>query len=251
MEEERRQNPRARVNWPVSIQTKEGTIERATYNVSHGGAFIRGLSPVEVQEVVDMVISGIDYDITTKARVVWTRSQDPAEGERPRDMGVEFVKISDEHREIIASLVLAEMEFSGPEENEEEQSLTKEKGLIEKQSLLEEKQVKEEKEDMKKATLANLRSAQMVTGIFPGLWAMSVSSVGTATGGILYLPVLDHQKENFPTLRGTVTSLDPNDIKRVKVYPVKCSRCKANLLIRATEKVCPACGGLLSKPVKR
>jgi hypothetical protein len=53
---------------------------------------------------------------------------------------------------------------------------------------------------------------------------MSVSSVGTATGGILYLPVLDHQKENFPTLRGTVTSLDPNDIKRVKVYPVKCSR---------------------------
>jgi hypothetical protein len=153
MEEERRQNQRARVNWPVTIQTEEGAIERVTYNISSHGAFIRGFSPLELHEVVDMTISGPDHHITVKARVVWSSNQIPPGKDMPRGVGVEFINISDEHREIISSLVLAEMESLGPEENEEEQSLTKEQSLIEKQSLLEEKEVKEEKEDMKKAIL--------------------------------------------------------------------------------------------------
>jgi hypothetical protein len=140
MEEERRKNPRARVNWPVSIQTKQGTIERATYNISPGGAFIRGLSPLGLHEIVDMVISGHDQDITTKARVVWTRSQVPPEGDIPRGVGVKFVKISDEHREIISSLALEEIESSGLYEDEK------------KQSLLEEKLIEEEIEDKKEHT---------------------------------------------------------------------------------------------------
>ena len=132
MEEERRKNPRARVNWPVSIQTKQGTIERATYNISPGGAFIRGLSPLGLHEIVDMVISGHDQDITTKARVVWTRSQVPPEGDIPRGVGVKFVKISDEHREIISSLALEEIESSGLYEDEKKQSLVEEE-LIEEE----------------------------------------------------------------------------------------------------------------------
>jgi len=45
--------------------------------------------------------------------------------------------------------------------------------------------------------------------------------------------------------------LDPDAIKRVKLYPVKCSKCKVNLMIRPTEKLCPVCGGSLPKPVRR
>ncbi len=147
MEEEGRRHQRVRVNWPVSIQTKEGTIERATYNISPGGAFIRGLSPLELHEVVDMVISGLDHDITTKARVVWTRSQVPPEGDMPRGVGVKFVKISDEHREIISSLASEEIESSGPDEDEKKQS------LIGEQNLAEEKPVKEDKEDNNEPTI--------------------------------------------------------------------------------------------------
>jgi len=36
------------------------------------------------------------------------------------------------------------------------------------------------------------------------------------------------------------------EIKRVKLYPHKCPKCKADLMIRPTEKVCPVCGGLLA-----
>jgi hypothetical protein len=153
MEEERRQNPRARVNWSVTIQTEEGTIERATYNISPHGAFIRGLSPLELHEVVDMTISGPDHPITVKARVVWSSSQIPPKEDMPRGVGVEFINISDEHREIISFLVSADMESSGSDLDEKEQSLIEEQTSIGEQSLIEEQPVEEEKEDMKKPTL--------------------------------------------------------------------------------------------------
>jgi hypothetical protein len=153
MEEERRQNPRARVNWPVTIQTEEGTIERATYNISPHGAFIRGLSPLELHEVVDMTISGPNHPITVKARVVWSSSQVPPKEDMPRGVGVEFINISDEDREIISSLVSADMESSGSDLDEKEQSLIKEQTSIGEQSLIEKQPVEEEKEDMNKPTL--------------------------------------------------------------------------------------------------
>jgi len=153
MEEDGRQHKRAKVSWPVTIQTEEGTIERATYNISPDGAFISGLSPLELHEVIDMVISGPDHPITVKARVVWTSNQVPPDEDMPRGVGVEFINISDEQREIISSLVSADMESSGPDEDEMEQSLTKEQSLIEQQISIEKQPVEEEKEDMKEPAL--------------------------------------------------------------------------------------------------
>jgi rRNA maturation endonuclease Nob1 len=74
---------------------------------------------------------------------------------------------------------------------------------------------------------------------------------GTATRDIHYLPVSDQQSKTFLNLRNLMTSLDPDEIKRVKLHPVKCPRCKANLMIKPTEKVCPVCGSSLPKPEKR
>ncbi len=48
-----------------------------------------------------------------------------------------------------------------------------------------------------------------------------------------------------------MTSLDPAEIERAKLQPVECSKCKANLMVRSTEKMCPVCGGSLPKPGKR
>jgi len=147
MEEERRQHQRAKVKWPVTIETEEGTIERVTYNISPEGAFISGLSPLELHEVVDMTISGPDHPIGVKARVLWTSSQVPPKEDMPRGVGVKFIKISDEHREIISSLISEYIESSGSDKDEKEQSLIKEKSLIEEQL------VEEEKEDMNQPAL--------------------------------------------------------------------------------------------------
>ena len=146
MEVEGRQHQRAKVSWPVTIQTEEGTIERATYNISSHGAFIRGLSPLELHEVVDITISGPDHPIKVRARVVWSSNQIPPDEDMPRGVGVEFINISDEHRELISSLVSADMESSGSDEAEKKQRLTKEQSLIEEEILIEEQPVEEEQE---------------------------------------------------------------------------------------------------------
>jgi len=152
MEEESRQHQRGNVSWSVTIQTEEGTIERATYNISPEGAFIRGLSPLELHEVVDMTISGPDHPITVKARVVWSSRQAPPKEDMPRGVGVEFINISDEDREIISSFVAGldfamYLEFPTSDEDAKAQSLIKERTSIEEQP------VEEKKEDMKKPTL--------------------------------------------------------------------------------------------------
>jgi hypothetical protein len=66
-------------------------------------------------------------------------------------VGVEFINISDEHREIISSLASEDLESSGLDEDENVQSLMKEQILIREQSLIEEQPVEEEV--MKKPTL--------------------------------------------------------------------------------------------------
>jgi len=152
MKEERRQHQRGKVSWPVTIQTEEGTIERATYNISPDGAFIRGLSPLELHEVVDMTFSGPDHLITVKARVVWSSSQVPPKEDMPRGVGVEFINISDEDREIISAFV-AGLDFAMYLESPTSDEDAKVQSLIKEQTSIEEQPVKEEKEDMKKPTL--------------------------------------------------------------------------------------------------
>ncbi|MCG6946721.1 MAG: PilZ domain-containing protein [Deltaproteobacteria bacterium] len=105
MEEHTRQHRRAKVSLPVTIETEQETLERITYNISPDGAFIRGQSPLELHEVIDMIISGPDRRITVKARVVWSSNQVPPEQDMPRGMGVEFIKISDEDRKFISSFI--------------------------------------------------------------------------------------------------------------------------------------------------
>jgi hypothetical protein len=128
IEQESRQNLRAKVSWPVAIQTEEGTIERVTYNISPDGAFIRGLSPLGNHEVVDMIVSSPYGPISVKAKVVWLSSQVPPEEDMPRGMGVEFIKISKQDREMITSLVTEYLEStSSDEDKEDEDSLIEEK----------------------------------------------------------------------------------------------------------------------------
>jgi hypothetical protein len=158
MEKESRQHQRGKVSWSVTIQTEEGTIERATYNISPDGAFIRGLSPLELHEVADMTFSGPDHPITVKARVVWSSRQVPPKEDMPRGVGVEFINISDEDREIISSFVAGldfamYLESQTSDEDAKVQSLIKEQTSIEVQSLIEVQPLEEEKEDMKKPTL--------------------------------------------------------------------------------------------------
>jgi Zn finger protein HypA/HybF involved in hydrogenase expression len=77
---------------------------------------------------------------------------------------------------------------------------------------------------------------------------MNTSFAGTATRDTHYLPVSDHQSKTFLNLRNIMTILEAVEIERAKLHPVKCSKCKVNLMIRPTEKECPVCGSELPTP---
>jgi len=77
---------------------------------------------------------------------------------------------------------------------------------------------------------------------------MTMSFAGTATRDTHYLPVSDHQSKTFLTPRSLMTSLDPDEIKRVKVHPVKCPKCKLTVMVKPSEKKCPKCKYTLNRP---
>jgi len=104
---------RARLDWPVSIHIGEDAVERSTFDIGPDGAFVRGLSLLELYEVFDMTVIGPDRPIKTKARVVWSRNEAVAglEKDMPRGMGVEFIKISDEDWNFVSSFI-SDLQFA-------------------------------------------------------------------------------------------------------------------------------------------
>ena len=45
-----------------------------------------------------------------------------------------------------------------------------------------------------------------------------------------------------------MTSLDPEEIKRVKIHPVECPKCKLTVEVKPSEKKCPKCQYPLDRP---
>ena len=83
-----------------------------------------------------------------------------------------------------------------------------------------------------------------------GLTVMTMSFAGTATRDIHWMPVSDHQSMTFLNLRNLMTSLEAVEIERAKLHSVKCPKCKADLMIKPDEEVCPVCGSELPRAKK-
>jgi hypothetical protein len=102
---ERRQYTRAKIEWPVSIETERGTMDRAILSISPAGVFIPCWNPLDKYEVFELVIHAPDRSFKVKAEVVWTSKEDRSMEHTPRGMGIRFLHIPDEDRELIAKLV--------------------------------------------------------------------------------------------------------------------------------------------------
>lgn len=103
---------RAKVKWPVLIKTNKRTIEGVTLNLSADGAFIRCAKPLRLNEVVDMIIKvpNLDRSLKANVEVVWSNIYGPDDETTPRGMGVRFLKISSEDRQVIAKEVLQHLQ---------------------------------------------------------------------------------------------------------------------------------------------
>ena len=105
---EKRHHSRVKVAWPVLAECDRRIINGEAINITHSGVLILTHDPLEPGEVFELVVS-----VPFRYRPIWaiaevvrpqTASSDVDYG--PYGMGVQFIIISDEDRESIASFVL-------------------------------------------------------------------------------------------------------------------------------------------------
>lgn len=102
---QRRQHPRANINWPVSMETPDGTIEAEVKNISLGGAFICCKKPLSVGDVFHLIMVVPENEpVKATAQVVWSNVNVPEEKVVNRGMGVRFIKMSDRHIQLVKQI---------------------------------------------------------------------------------------------------------------------------------------------------
>ena len=102
-----RQNPRAKIKWPVKVGPSNGRMVGETIDVSPNGVFISCQSPLKLNETFEMTLEvpELGYPLKASAEVVWSNIYGPDDKITPRGMGVRFLAISDEDRTVISNEV--------------------------------------------------------------------------------------------------------------------------------------------------
>jgi hypothetical protein len=105
---ENRYFARAKIKWPVSMITEERSTDGVTLNLSPNGAYIGCANPLRLNEVFDVTIDvpNSDSSIQATVEVVFSNIYGPDDAISPRGMGVRFLKISSQSRQIIAKEII-------------------------------------------------------------------------------------------------------------------------------------------------
>ena len=105
MDRERRQHSRAKIKWPVTVQSADGDMEGETLDCSAKSAFIRCSKPLRLNEVFAMTIDAPNRRLIVNAEVVWSNIHGRDDEITPRGMGVRFLDIEREDQDFIAKIV--------------------------------------------------------------------------------------------------------------------------------------------------
>ena len=106
-----RGQPRAKVKWPVHIQTTRGSIYGETTNVSTSGAYISCQEPSEVEGKLRVTIEVPHRrSLNIVARVVWHTVTTPTDSTSDFGIGVKFAHISAKDRQLLKSLLVKHLE---------------------------------------------------------------------------------------------------------------------------------------------
>ena len=97
---------RAKVRWPVTMDTEEGSADGVVLNINKNGAFIRCHKPLRLTETCKLSIDSPDQPIQdVTAEVVWTNMYGPDDDFTPRGMGVRFTEMAEQAENFLRKLV--------------------------------------------------------------------------------------------------------------------------------------------------
>ncbi len=106
--QEKRQHPRAKVNWPLTIKGFRGAIRGEMKDVSAGGAFLHANDLLTTREMFSISLDeGCGYQDTWSvlARVVRLGTQYGEKCDYPHSVAVEFIRLSADRREFLRTLI--------------------------------------------------------------------------------------------------------------------------------------------------
>lgn len=100
--EEKREHVRVGIVWPVSIENSHGPIKAKTKDISLGGAFIACDNPLPLKELFSLSVN-IPGPVTLSlnSEVVWSNAGVPEERVVTRGMGVRFLGMTAQDRNVL------------------------------------------------------------------------------------------------------------------------------------------------------
>ena len=101
MKVDNRRHSRARVKWPVVIQTPTGLVDGKTENLSLGGAFIRLSSQLNSNQNLPLVLDAKGRLIPCTAQIVWSEERNLSDQRRLLAIGVRFTRMMLHDREFL------------------------------------------------------------------------------------------------------------------------------------------------------
>ncbi|MGD8372506.1 MAG: PilZ domain-containing protein [Syntrophobacterales bacterium] len=105
---ERRRFPRVSADWPVTIDSPQGFVRGRTVDISAGGAFISCKQPMKRSEKFLMAffnVPTLDRALSVRAEVVRTDFYWADDETLSYGIGVKFIDISEEDKELVSTLV--------------------------------------------------------------------------------------------------------------------------------------------------
>ena len=101
-----RGQPRAKVRWPVQIQTSSGLVTGETQNISTSGAFIFCRESSNLEDNLEMVIEVPHrQSLSIRAKVVWKTATIVNQSSPDSGIGVQFSHISPADRQLLRNLI--------------------------------------------------------------------------------------------------------------------------------------------------
>ena len=109
-DKEKRQRPRARVSWEVTIKSSQGDLSGKTLNVTVDGALIRCREPLEPNDAIEVVlhVPARVSPLRIPARVIHSSICEPEDETLCYDIGVRFTEISEKNKWLISTAVQRE-----------------------------------------------------------------------------------------------------------------------------------------------
>jgi uncharacterized protein (TIGR02266 family) len=108
---EQRRYQRVDIDYPVKMMTPQGAIAAQTKNISLGGAFICCQKPLPLGQNFCVTIEApLHQPFTVNAEVIWSNTNVPDEKVVNRGMGIRFLQITKDNREILDKIISAGMQ---------------------------------------------------------------------------------------------------------------------------------------------